>query len=113
MPKPKKVQCRVPEDLRDAFDRALELTGMGETQFVEACLKAFIEYVREHQEITLPLAIIPKSEAKKPVPAAPAVRPSTPTTEHGLNEEPPRTTSTRAALRGMVERETHHGKGSK
>jgi hypothetical protein len=109
MARSKKVQCRIPEVVRNDFDQALEITGMGETQFVEAAIKAFIEYVREHGGIWLPLAIVPKRDAvpedgahpvlcptpeKYPALAVPTkavvVRgkssgPSTPS----LNEEPP------------------------
>lgn len=65
MGKEERVNVRVEPDLRKDFNDVLELTGMGETQFVKAAIKALVEYVRENGEITLPLAIVPKSERKK------------------------------------------------
>lgn len=61
----KPIHVRIEEDLQKDFAEVLELTGMGETQFVKASIRALIEYVREHGEIRLPLAIVPKSELKQ------------------------------------------------
>jgi len=96
MPK-KPIYVRIEDEMRKDFDSVLELTGLGETQFVKAAIKALVEYVRQHGEITLPLAIVPKSERSKtaaapqhaasaPVPALP-----TPSTRFFVNEEPSET----------------------
>ena len=63
MPKESRVNTRIPPDIREQFDQAL------------------IEYVKERGEITLPLAIVPKSEVKGSGSAAAASRSATPQTE--------------------------------
>jgi antitoxin component of RelBE/YafQ-DinJ toxin-antitoxin module len=88
MGKEQRVNVRVDPGLRNDFDEALELTGLGETQFVKAAIKALVEYVREHGEITLPLALLPKSQLKKNQAAATVRRPSSSTADLRLNEEP-------------------------
>ncbi len=104
----KPVHVRIDDDFRSDFDAALDLTGMGETQFVKAAIKAFIEYVRENEEITVPLAILPKSAVKKAVSKSEAT--DTPTrSPHGVNEDSPTISKpvsrAHAALKKMTERE--------
>lgn len=75
MPKP--IHVRIDDALRAEFEQAMELTGMGETQLVKACIKAFVEHVRTHGEITLPLALVSKTELEgKILPSARSTRPA-------------------------------------
>jgi len=117
----KPIFVRIDDQMRKDFDEVMEITGLGDTQFVKAAIRALVDYVREHGEIRLPLAIIPKSEVAKPFgaagekPNAPADGLSTPSTPRfspdalRLNEEPPttgpRARSTRRAITKLVERE--------
>ena len=130
----KPIHVRVDDDLRSAFDEALNVTGLGETQFVKAAIKAFVDYVQENGEVTVPLAILPKSKAKRPkkeddFPSAgesknadvagvstvstQQSRPPDNTSGFSLNEDSPdyrkssvpRAKGSRAALKGMVEKE--------
>jgi hypothetical protein len=71
MAKRSTAQARIDEDLRKDFDWALGHTGLGETQFLEACIKALVREVQEKGEITLPLAIVPKSRLTRPPPGEP------------------------------------------
>jgi hypothetical protein len=66
MAKKKTAQARIDVDLRTDFDWALTETGLGETQFIEACIKALVEQVKAEGGIWLPLAIVPKRKGKRP-----------------------------------------------
>jgi len=68
MAKKKTARARIDEDLREDFDWALTETGMSEAQLLEASIKAFVAYVKEHGGIWLPLAIIPKPKGEKKSP---------------------------------------------
>jgi hypothetical protein len=100
----KPIHVRIPPELRADFEEVLNVTGLGETQFVKAAIAALVEYVREHGEITIPIALIPKSKQqkaaktaalpaheKKPgrsdAPIALPVNPSTDSTRLSLNED--------------------------
>jgi len=112
MAKGYRVSVRVGDELGSSFQESLGITGLGETQFINQAIEAFVQYVREHGEITIPLAIVPRSSLKKALPPGEASRLIEPgEAASGLNErpseEPPRPiTKARAALRDMGKRES-------
>lgn len=105
----KPIYVRIEDELRQQFAEALHATGLEDAQFVKAAIRAFVEHVREHGEIRLPLAIVPKSElhrgpsppGKLPAPAkqqvggpsgakaASGADPSTGSTRFSVNEDAP------------------------
>lgn len=126
--KKRTVQARIDEPLRSDFDWALEKTGMGETQFLEACIRAFIEYVRKHGGIWLPLQIEPKPppaavpKGQAPIPMKGPTGRTEIDPPPGLNEQPaipvresspPKVTRIRAALRKMTTEERASKRGTK
>jgi hypothetical protein len=127
------ARARIKEDLRSDFDWALKKTGMTETQFLEASIRAFVDYVRHHGGIWLPLQIepkpppdtVPKVQARPPTSglapgaktdAGPSLGLNEPATEQSpipaRESSPPKMTRSRAALREMTakERATKGGK---
>lgn len=59
------VQVRITPELRKQVEEVVAKTGIPQSILVEACIKAFVDYVREHDEITLPLTVKPLSAEEK------------------------------------------------
>ncbi|MES2572145.1 MAG: hypothetical protein V4710_19070 [Verrucomicrobiota bacterium] len=65
MPKEVRIHVRIDEALKDDMQRLKKATGLDDAAIVRACLESVVEYFNEHEEITLPLVIMPKSTLKK------------------------------------------------
>lgn len=56
---------RVSPGLKAALERVEQTTGIAEAELVRACVRALVEYVTEHGELTVPLVMKPKSADRK------------------------------------------------
>ena len=74
MPKDTRITVRLSPQLAAHLEATCKLTGLDVSTVCRACLEAYVEHVKTHGEIRLPLAIAAKSDLVKPVP----VRYSTP-----------------------------------
>jgi hypothetical protein len=66
MPRERRINVRAKGDLKDRLRRACEITRASESSLVAACVEALVNYVESHGEITLPIAVVPKSALKEP-----------------------------------------------
>lgn len=64
MSKEIRIAFRADKALKSRLTKAAKTVMLNESQLSEACVEALIEYIEEHGEITLPLAIVPKSLLK-------------------------------------------------
>jgi antitoxin component of RelBE/YafQ-DinJ toxin-antitoxin module len=71
-----RVSVRIDDDLKTLVKEVVEKTGITETTLVEASLRALCDYYQEHGEITLPLVVLPKSQAEKITPISAVEEPS-------------------------------------
>lgn len=117
------LNVRIPEQLREQLDEVCKSTGLDISVVVRACMEAFVAAYDQDGQISLPLAVVPKSRLKQDsMPVVPAMKipfSSTvvlPTPEDrapSMNEEPHRDaavpkkpiTKTRATLRAIAKRE--------
>ena len=87
-----RVNVRIAEELKDQIQRVTQLTGVDESALVRACLESIVEYFDANGEITLPLAVLPKSQLKKLKAAQPIFVPTRstapPDDTQRLNEDP-------------------------
>lgn len=116
-----RISCRIDDELSKDFEWALGFTGMGETQFVTAAMRALVNQVREHGEVRLPITLAAPASAKKGAPVQTDASPASDAGDrsshfqHGLSEEPPahtkgpRLTRARQAIREMQARESAEG----
>jgi predicted DNA-binding protein len=75
------VSVRVSAEIKKRLDALEQQTGLDESTIIRAAIEACLDYVEEHGEITLPLAVLPKSKsAAKPtlVSKHPALDPNAP-----------------------------------
>ena len=109
MSKGYRVSVRIPDQLGADFQDSLKTTGLGETQFITQAIEAFVQQVREKGEITLPLAIVPKSSLKKTGGDTRLIVPPEAEKSQRLNEGDstpgPRARSAKAAIAKLVSKE--------
>ncbi|MEI8233579.1 MAG: hypothetical protein WCH57_02705 [Verrucomicrobiota bacterium] len=67
MPKDIRITIRLSPQLAADLEAACKLTGLDVSTVSRACLEAYVEHVKRHREIRLPLAIAAKSELLKSV----------------------------------------------
>lgn len=60
-----RISVRVSPGLKAALERVEQTTGIAEAELVRACVRALVEYVTEHGELTVPLVMKPKSADRK------------------------------------------------
>lgn len=60
--KDSRIAFRASEELKGRLAAVSKTVRMTETNLAEACVEALVEYIERNGEITLPLAIVPKSE---------------------------------------------------
>ena len=65
MAKETRINVRASEELKDRLKRASEATGINETNLVISCVEALLDYIETHGELTMPLAVLPKSKLNK------------------------------------------------
>ena len=65
MAKDTRIAFRTSEATKDRLAKAAAFVRLSETALAEACVEALVEYIEENGQITLPLAIIPKSSLPK------------------------------------------------
>ena len=115
MSKDTRIAFRTTADLKRRLAKVASVVRLNETQLAQACVEALVEYIEEHGEIRLPLAVIPK---KRPAPFPSTAVAHTPRQVPSLNEDaaqasavpnpspkPPKLSKTRAALRVMTAKE--------
>lgn len=56
-----RISVRATQELKDRLKNASLLTGINETNLVVSCVEALLDYIDEHGEISMPLAVLPKS----------------------------------------------------
>ncbi|MEI6560959.1 MAG: hypothetical protein WCO68_02625 [Verrucomicrobiota bacterium] len=81
MPKDTRITVRLSPQLAANLEATCKLTGLDVSTVCRACLEAYVEHVKTHGEIRLPLAIAAKSDLVKPATpktASVPVRSSTP-----------------------------------
>ena len=65
MSKDTRIAFRTTMDLKERLGKVSKTVRLSDSQLAEACVEALVEYIEEHGEITLPLALVPKSAGKK------------------------------------------------
>ena len=89
MSKDTRLHFRLDNAAREKLREVCKLTGLDEATALRACIKAFIEYIEEHGEIRLPLAVVPKAKAQIPAPSFPSTARPAPGEGFSLSEPPP------------------------
>ncbi len=81
MPKDTRITVRLSHQLAASLEATCKITGLDISTVCRACLEAYVEHVKAHGEIRLPLAIAAKRDLVKttmPKAASVSVRYSTP-----------------------------------
>lgn len=65
------LSVRIPEQLREQLDEVCKVTGLDISVVVRACMEAFVGAYESDGQISLPLAVIPKSRLKQDTIPAP------------------------------------------